>query len=183
MLQMKQVFHEEVSSRESSSGNLPACGLKVTSSGWFVKPVRWTDAAFTLQTGLNKRMCQECIAGSTALPYEDVVSRQSGHPHSSKASVGRMYTPPLGEIPLEPAGGPPEIFQRDTFHTLRTGVFRDFAASCRFYLCECWSYCTDPDDSSSVDAKQIRMFSDSCSTLCTQNWRCQTLLPNGVLGA
>lgn len=150
-------------------------GIEVSGQLWFVGCIgmkgdlKWfqkvggLNRSFNNQTGINQKMCHECQAGCSNLPFED-------HSHSPcwTASIysERPYTlrPIVLHVPFESDSGnddPPHerFFRRDIFHNTKQGTYRNFVASCVILLCKL-QYFNEQGASNSRDLLLNRAYSN-----------------------
>lgn len=85
-------------------------------------------------------MCHHCQAGGPGIPAEDVASH---HPCWERTLFSQRPwlandPPPMSCISYDMTT-PERLYQHDTFHTLRVGLFRDFVGSVIF-LCVYWGF-------------------------------------------
>lgn len=128
---------------------------------WLVREVCIMNRCYlNLAKVIDAPMCSECLAGSHGLPFEDVSLSPVWEPTLwEERPFDPEYVLPLRAVPWEhpPEKAVPERqLRRDVFHTLKTGVLRDWSASCLLVLVDKWQYFDDAAAGNSLDTKLQR---------------------------
>ena len=115
---------------------------------WLVRSVcQLQRSYFNLAEVHDQEMCHECGAGTVDRPFEDVSMDPCWEDsiYTQRPWIDE-YEPPLGSVPFD-SHEPERFLKRDLFHTLKTGVYRDWTASCLLLVLDLWQYFTDRDSS------------------------------------
>ena len=95
---------------------------------WFLKIADLDRSFARLSKKCDQMCCHECLAGCTAMPFEDLSDQPSWA--ASVYAQRPWLEPPASGLCLVPfdASCPEAILRRDIFHNLKVGVLQDFIA-------------------------------------------------------
>lgn len=107
---------------------------------WFSKICRLTRGYENKGRKTDVPCCNLCMAGTAALPAEDftAVPAWASTMFQERPWNEGQGGPALNAVPFDPSK-PEFMYKHDILHTLRLGVFRDFAASVIFLYLR-WNY-------------------------------------------
>ena len=123
---------------------------------WHLECASYNRSYQNVGTVRDHPFCPECCAGEPGVEGFDVADypRWAATCHTV---VPWDTTPILSEIPFA-SSKPASLYRRDSFHTLKYGMLKDFAASCLVYLAQL-GYFDFEGDAKNLDARLERAFS------------------------